>query len=308
MAVPGIIGARLFYVVQFWSEFSPAYHQSGGRALLAAVLNISQGGLVVYGSFFGGMIGLLVFIYLHRFRFLALVDLIAPSMMLGLAIGRIGCLLHGCCFGEVCHEPWAITFPTASPPYESQVFRGQMYGFSLSTNIEDPPILLAVEADSPAARAGLKRGDRLLQINGETISWNGEAAKIFEKTFENGNELKIQTADQPAVVLPAAEKRPRSLPVHPTQIYSSIDAFLICLLLLAYAPFQRRDGVLFALMASIYGVSRFLIEMLRSDEAAIFGTGMHISQNISLLILIAVAGLWVYIFKFGTRDTGRRIV
>jgi prolipoprotein diacylglyceryltransferase len=50
-------------------------------------------------------------------------------------------------------------------------------------------------------------------------------------------------------------------------------------------------------MATVYPVTRFLMEMLRSDEAAIRGTGMSISQNVSLLILVAVAGLWYYLSK-----------
>ncbi len=72
---------------------------------------------------------------------------------------------------------------------------------------------------------------------------------------------------------------------------------IICLLLLAYAPFCRRDGELFAVLTSIYPVSRFLIEILRSDEAAIRGTGMSISQNVSLLILVGAACLWYYLSK-----------
>ncbi len=93
--------------------------------------------------------------------------------------------------------------------------------------------------------------------------------------------------------MPAVAPPPRSLPVQPTQIYSTIDALLLCLLLLAYAPFRRRDGELFALMMSIYPVTRFLIESLRSDEAAVFGTGMSISQNVSLLLLVCAAALVV---------------
>ena len=68
--------------------------------------------------------------------------------------------------------------------------------------------------------------------------------------------------------LPAIEIPARSLPVYPTQIYSSLDALLLTLLLLAYDPFRRRDGELFALMLSVYAMTRFLIEILRTDEAA----------------------------------------
>ncbi len=50
-------------------------------------------------------------------------------------------------------------------------------------------------------------------------------------------------------------------------------------------------------MMSIYPVTRFLIESLRSDEAAVLGTRMTISQNVSLLLLVAGAGLWCYILR-----------
>ncbi len=82
-------------------------------------------------------------------------------MMLGLAIGRIGCLLNGCCYGAVCDHRWAMTFPAGTPPYWAQVERGQMYGFTLSGNPKAEPRVLAVDPDSPAGRAGLKAGDRL---------------------------------------------------------------------------------------------------------------------------------------------------
>ena len=109
--------------------------------------------------------------------------------MLGLAIGRIGCLMNGCCFGGVCDHPWAITFPADTPPdytppYRAQVERGQMYGFTLSSNPDVPPRVLAVGPDSPAGRAGLKRGDRLQSINGRQLSSTGRAYAALEEAFD----------------------------------------------------------------------------------------------------------------------------
>lgn len=298
MIIPGIVGGRAFYVVEYWStQYWPVYLQHGGLPLLGSVLNTAQGGMVVYGSFFGGMSGLLAFVHKYRLPWLALVDLIAPGMVLGLAIGRIGCLMTGCCYGGACHLPWAITFPPLSPAYYNQVERGQMYGFRLSGNPDAAPILLAVDADSAAGRAGLKSGERLEKINGLGISTAGDAYIYLIESFQNKEPLKIETSDRSAVVLPAAAIPERSLPVHPTQIYSTIDAMIICLLLLASEPFMRRDGETFALLMGIYAVTRFFIEILRTDEAAIFGTGMTIAQNISLLILILAAGLWFYILR-----------
>ncbi|MGD0516223.1 MAG: prolipoprotein diacylglyceryl transferase family protein [Thermoguttaceae bacterium] len=293
MVIPGIIAGRLFYVVEYWStQYRPVY---SGWALAGAVLNIAQGGLVVYGAFLGGVLGLFIIAKKLRLPLLALADLFSPGMMLGLAIGRIGCLMTGCCYGGECHLPWAITFPPGSPVYESQIERGRMYGFSLSANPNAAPILLAVDPDSPAGRAGLKSGERLQKIDGQSVASAGMAYAYLRENFKNQEPLTIEASDGPAVVLSPAEIHRRSLPVHPTQIYSTIDAILICLLLLAAEPFLRRDGDIFALMISIYAVTRFLIEILRSDEAAVSGTGMSISQNISLALLILVVGLWFYI-------------
>ena len=59
---------------------------------------------------------------------------------------------------------------------------------------------------------------------------------------------------------------------------------------MAYDPFRRRDGELWALMLTVYAVTRFLEEIVRTDEAPILGTGMTISQNVSLLLLLAAIG------------------
>jgi phosphatidylglycerol:prolipoprotein diacylglycerol transferase len=70
-------------------------------------------------------------------------DIIAPCLVLGLAFGRIGCLLNGCCWGEVCETGPAITFPYHSPPYMEQVASGQ---------IKNVPDALYVTTESGGSR------------------------------------------------------------------------------------------------------------------------------------------------------------
>jgi len=53
-------------------------------------------------------------------------DALAPSIALGYAFGRIGCLMNGCCYGRVCDLPWAIRFPGHSFAFDDQVSRGQL--------------------------------------------------------------------------------------------------------------------------------------------------------------------------------------
>src|SRR5205823_3945760 len=86
-------------------------------------------------------------------------------------------------------------------------------------------------------------------------------------------------------------------PVHPAQVYSAIDGLLLCLFLLAYSPYRRRDGELTALICTLHPISRFLLEVIRSDEAGVLNTGLSISQNISLLLLCGAAGFWIYLVR-----------
>jgi phosphatidylglycerol:prolipoprotein diacylglycerol transferase len=298
MLVPGIIGARAFYVTEYWPEYARLYTEPGGGfgPMVAGIVNLAKGGLVVYGAFLGAMAGLIYFVRRNRLRLLPILDLLAPSMTLGLAIGRIGCLMNGCCFGGVCDHPWAIEFPATAPAYYAQVQRGQMYGFTLSSREKAEPNVLAVQPDSPAARAGLKPGDRLVSINEVPLPTTKPAYGAVEQAFYERQPLHIEVEGRAAVTIPAIDPIPdRSLPVHPTQIYSSIDGLLLTLLLLCFAPFHRRDGEVFALLMSTYPISRFYIESLRSDEASILNTGMSIAQNVSVLLLLCAVALWIYI-------------
>ncbi len=48
-------------------------------------------------------------------------DVIVPGYLLNHFIGRIGCLINGCCFGSVWHLPWALTYPAKSFPWYHQL-------------------------------------------------------------------------------------------------------------------------------------------------------------------------------------------
>ena len=293
MFLPGIIGGRLFYIIEYWENYRQA---TFAKSLLASV-NIAEGGLVAFGALIGGTLGMLLFVRKNRLPLLAICDLVAPSIMLGLAIGRIGCFLSGCCYGSVCELPWAVTFPTTSAAYETQMARGQMYGLVLSGQREAPPVVLAVKPDSPAAVAGIKQGDRVVRVNRQAIDSNGMLQRAFADSQAAEFPIILDMAGGREVRLPPITLPPRSLPVHPTQLYSAINAFLLCFFLLAFEPFSRHDGMLFALMLTIYPVARFLLEIIRTDESAVFGTNLSISQNVSLLLLAAIAVLWYFVLK-----------
>lgn len=99
--ITGIVGARLFYF--FW------YPQVFLANPIGAML--SQGGLVWYGGVIAVLLTVLLYTRLKKISMNHFGDVMAPSAALGLAIGRIGCLLSGCCFGSACHLPWAVHYP-----------------------------------------------------------------------------------------------------------------------------------------------------------------------------------------------------
>jgi phosphatidylglycerol:prolipoprotein diacylglycerol transferase len=116
MLVGGMVGARLFYVVEYWGE---RVHT------VADAFRIWEGGIVFYGGAVGGFAALFLYRAFRPFPLLPTLDALAPSVALGAGIGRLGCFLNGCCYGDVCGIPGlAVRFPAGSPPWLAEKARG----------------------------------------------------------------------------------------------------------------------------------------------------------------------------------------
>lgn len=111
--VAGILGARLFYVIQFWDE------SFAGRPLLE-VFRIDKGGLVFYGGFICAFAALCIYAARKKLSIRLILDLAAPAIAVAHAFGRIGCFLQGCCFGKTAPASWpgAVRYPLKSLPGE----------------------------------------------------------------------------------------------------------------------------------------------------------------------------------------------
>lgn len=299
----GILGARLFFIIQYRSQFKT----------WTDYLAVWEGGLVVYGSAIGGMFAFLLFTWMRRIHRLWLADLIAPYMVLGVAIGRIGCLLNGCCYGDYCEAPWAVTFPGGSGPTQRFVSLGYQSRLGF---LVDPMTrrVTSVEPGSIAEERGLRRGDTVTSINGQPIRTQAElrvgllTAGVEEKDWPRVEEdLSISQSGKSPYAMTVTRSEPgaadreialtlqpsRSLPIHPTQVYSAVSNFLLFLVLIAYYPYRRHNGEVIALMAIGYSIYRFLIEFLRFDEAPLWD-GLTISQNVSLLLFAGGVIVWIY--------------
>ena len=99
--VLGVLGARIVYILQ---EL-PHYLKPENRSEL---FSLQFNGLTSFGGLLFGFLGVVWMARRHRIGLGTITDLLAPSFLIGHAIGRVGCLLNGCCFGGVCDKPWAI--------------------------------------------------------------------------------------------------------------------------------------------------------------------------------------------------------
>ena len=100
--IGGLVGSRLDFLLQNWDEVKDD--------VLGSLF--SGSGLVWYGGAIGGAIGVFLWARYRGLLGLALLDLAAPSLALGYAIGRIGCQLSGDGdYGQPWDGPWAMAYP-----------------------------------------------------------------------------------------------------------------------------------------------------------------------------------------------------
>jgi phosphatidylglycerol---prolipoprotein diacylglyceryl transferase len=116
--VGGIVGARLDYMAQNWSKVS--------GDLLGSLF--SGSGLVWYGGFAGGVIGVVAWAWRRGWLGLALLDLCSVLLALGYAVGRIGCQVSGDGdYGKASDLPWAMAYPKGTVPTDTRVHPTPVY-------------------------------------------------------------------------------------------------------------------------------------------------------------------------------------
>jgi phosphatidylglycerol:prolipoprotein diacylglycerol transferase len=111
--ISAIIGSRFFYVIYHLDEFQ-------GRILdminpIQSTGEIGIGGLSMFGGLVLAIVCGIVYVHIKKLNVWRIADMVAPSIMLGLGIARIGCFLNGCCFGLPSESCLAVVFPYNSP-------------------------------------------------------------------------------------------------------------------------------------------------------------------------------------------------
>lgn len=110
----GLLGGRIFYVVLNLDFFLGNPWE---------IIMIQHGGLAWQGGFLFGLLAAIFFVKKQSLSFFQIADLSAPYLALGEAIGRIGCFLNGCCYGQEFSK--GIYFPV----YHAYLYPTQLYSF-----------------------------------------------------------------------------------------------------------------------------------------------------------------------------------
>ena len=113
--IGAIIGARLYYIA--FTDVSLIWMNP------LSVFAIWQGGLAIHGAILGGIVVAAFYTWRQNISFAAFADTLAPSLILGQAIGRIGCFFNGDAHGFPTDLPWGVAYAPESPA--GQMFPGQ---------------------------------------------------------------------------------------------------------------------------------------------------------------------------------------
>jgi phosphatidylglycerol:prolipoprotein diacylglycerol transferase len=202
--IAGLVGAKVLLVAVDWRMYTGTPRE---------ILSIFQSGGVFYGGLLGGMLVAWWYARRHALPGWATADVLAPGVILGQAIGRLGCFAAGCCYGKPATVPWAVT-------------------------------------------------------------------------FTNAGVRNVGT--------------PMDVPLHPSQLYESILAFLLFFALLWLAGRKRFDGQVVLTYAIGYSVIRFVLEFWRGDpRGSLFGGALSTSQVIAIVLALGVAVLWPRLSRKG---------
>ncbi|MEA3307832.1 MAG: prolipoprotein diacylglyceryl transferase [Elusimicrobiota bacterium] len=103
--IAALLGGKLFYVAIFWNDYGLTFFEKALNAL-----KDFRYGFVFYGGLIVSTISTYFYLRKKKINFLAFADIAAPAVVLGHAIGRIGCFFAGCCHGKATDFICAVKF------------------------------------------------------------------------------------------------------------------------------------------------------------------------------------------------------
>jgi phosphatidylglycerol---prolipoprotein diacylglyceryl transferase len=147
LIVGAIPGARLYYVLFQWSYYSQHPDQ---------ILAIWRGGIAIHGAILGGTLAAILFSRVKRCSFWRLADVVAPSLILGQAIGRWGNFFNSEAFGSPTDLPWKLLIPPdrRPPGFEMVSYYHPTFLYESLWNLMVFGLLMALLFRFPKAKRG----------------------------------------------------------------------------------------------------------------------------------------------------------
>jgi phosphatidylglycerol:prolipoprotein diacylglycerol transferase len=287
--VSGLVGSRILFIIVNWKDYA-----DNPRDIFSL-----SGGLVFYGGFICSALTILWYTRQHKIDFLRLGDLIVPCVSVAHAIGRIGCLSAGCCWGGFAKPgtSWALNFPGADgAPFgqSSLAFQSQLVDHRL----------LDAASHQLLMDGNVQRYKPMTDAAGNFIgTW---ADHLTGATLHQLPAGAIEVATQ-------AAQLGHTLAVYPTQLMESLGELCIFTILVLARRTKHFNGQIVAMYLMMYSVLRTTVEMFRGDEerGRIFGAiaavprtawyNISTSQAVSLCIFIAGVLLWARFGRSGNR-------
>lgn len=200
--ITGVVGARFYYVIFSWDSY---------KNDLLSILNLRQGGLAIYGGIIGGLLAIIAFTKVKKYKLALAVDTVVPGVILGQILGRWGNFFNREAFGDYTDGLLAMRLPV------------------------------------------------------DAVRYNEITTKMMEHMEEGANYIQV----------------------HPTFLYESLWNIGILVLMLLLWKKKHFDGEVSLLYFAGYGIGRFWIESLRTDQLQIGNTGIAVSQMLGLLLFVA---------------------
>jgi len=327
----GVTGARMFYVVHYWE----ARFASASNPLLAAI-DITEGGLEFLGGLLSAAAAIVAYAAWKKISIRLYLDILAPCVMWGLAFGRIGCFLNGCCFGGVCVAsdgatagvPWAVTFPYGSPAHIRQ-WDDRLVTVPaelVSSDRVEPALLSAALLNMSVEKRERPRRDfemaKEMYERAQAEAPGAEPSKVLKAAMDRARK-RLEEHEKKLHALTFAQRFPsrinpqrktsvselqdlagqcHSRPVHPTQLYASVNALLLSGVLSYLFYHRKRHGTITAALFVLYPISRFFEELIRVDNPReVFG--LTISQAVGVgMFVIGLAALIMLYTKMPMRS------
>ncbi len=225
IVLSAFVGSKILFILVTPKEFLDGLkHVFSDPSRLVGALG---GGFVFYGGFIGASAAVWWFCRKRKLPFLRFADVIAPTVALGQAFGRLGCFAAGCCWGKPAslHVPWAVRFPGASRAMD-------IFGQHAST---------------------------------VASAWASQSQELQRWVIESTGQVFDHPVPGAIRIGDWVTQHGTTLPIHPTQLYESLAQLLLFVALMIARRYRRFHGQIVALYLIGYSIIRTTVELFRGD-------------------------------------------